>query len=97
MLLKVVNTNDADGALVFKDIILREGAMILLPGHTPHNTFDVVLEQKSPPKAAVDRMRWYSPAETCRAVIRDAAFKASGERGDGVSSVVWFSSEYEPE
>ncbi|KAK4251214.1 hypothetical protein VTI28DRAFT_9153 [Corynascus sepedonium] len=79
MLLKVVDRDDGDKD-VFRDIIIREGDMFLLPANTPHNpvrfadTVGIVLEQRRPP-ASIDRMRWYCQGEKgCGAVVHEAAF-----------------------
>jgi len=78
MILKVVDSSlPKDNQ--FKDIIIREGDMFLLPANTPHNpvrfanTVGVVLEQKRP-EGSVDRLRWYCRNEGCREVVDEAAF-----------------------
>ncbi|KAM7205800.1 3-hydroxyanthranilic acid dioxygenase [Naviculisporaceae sp. PSN 640] len=77
MLLKVVDSSTPDSP--FKDIIISEGSMFLLPPNTPHNpvrfadTVGIVLEQKRP-EGSVDKMRWYCGNETCREIVYEAAF-----------------------
>lgn len=71
MLLKTVD----DG--VFRDIVIGEGEMFLLPPNTPHNpvrfadTVGIVLEQRRP-ESSLDRLRWY--CQNCREVVHEKAF-----------------------
>lgn len=79
MLLKIVDTSEPTPH-PFRNIVIREGDMFLLPANTPHNpvrfadTVGLVLEQKRP-AGALDRMRWYCQGEGgCGAVVREVAF-----------------------
>jgi 3-hydroxyanthranilate 3,4-dioxygenase len=71
MLLKVVD----DGQ--FRDIIIQQGEMFLLPGNTPHcpirykDTVGIVVEQNRP-ESSLDRLRWY--CEECKSIVYEAAF-----------------------
>ncbi|KAI9792594.1 MAG: 3-hydroxyanthranilic acid dioxygenase [Peltula sp. TS41687] len=65
MVLKVV---DDDGE--FKDIVINEGDMFLLPLRFA-DTVGIVLEQRRPP-ASLDRLRWY--CRSCGGVVYEEAF-----------------------
>jgi 3-hydroxyanthranilate 3,4-dioxygenase len=77
MLLKIVDDDESGAGTVFRDIVIREGDMFLLPPNTPHNplrfadTVGIVLEQPRPADA-LDRLRWYCAG--CGAVVDEAAF-----------------------
>ncbi|KAG9244456.1 3-hydroxyanthranilate 3,4-dioxygenase [Calycina marina] len=84
MILKVV---DGDN---FKDIIIPEGSMFLLPPNTPHNpvrfanTVGIVLEQRRP-EGSIDRLRWYCTA--CESIVDEASFHCT-DLGTQIKSAV---------
>ena len=71
MILKVVDEG------VFRDIIISEGSMFLLPPNTPHNpvrfanTVGIVLEQKRP-EDSIDKLRWY--CKNCQNIVEEKSF-----------------------
>lgn len=88
MTLKVVD----DG--VFRDVVIREGSMFLLPPNVPHNpvrfpdTVGIVIEQRRPPDA-IDRMRWYCANDHGGApvIVHEAAFHCT-DLGTQIKSAV---------
>jgi len=78
MMLKVVDES-IPSSQKFKDIIIHEGCMFLLPPNTPHNpvrfanTVGIVLEQKRP-EDSLDRLRWYCGNAECRELVDEQAF-----------------------
>ncbi|PHH69682.1 hypothetical protein CDD82_7605 [Ophiocordyceps australis] len=73
MLLKLVD----DG--VFRDMVIPEGSMFLLPPDTPHSpirfadTVGIVIEQKRPADS-LDRMRWYCQHCPGAVIVHEASF-----------------------
>jgi 3-hydroxyanthranilate 3,4-dioxygenase len=71
MLLKVVDEGE------FRDIVVGEGEMFILPPNTPHNpvrftnTVGIVLEQARP-KDSIDRIRWY--CANCKEIVDEVSF-----------------------
>ncbi|CAG8975489.1 hypothetical protein HYALB_00004808 [Hymenoscyphus albidus] len=75
MLLKIVENHLTSP--LFREIIIREGELFLLPPNTPHNpvrfrdTVGIVLEQKRP-EGSEDALRWY--CRSCGLVVDEARF-----------------------
>lgn len=92
MILKVVDPSPSPPAERFKDIIISEGSMFLLPPNTPHNpvrfanTVGVVIEQPRP-EGSLDTMRWYCGNEDCREMVHEASFHCT-DLGTQIKSAV---------
>lgn len=79
MLLKVVDEQQSTVAERFRDIWIREGEMLLLPGHVPHNpvrfadTIGLVVERtRKQAEGHIDRLCWY--CQQCHQVVHEARF-----------------------
>ncbi|ODV89678.1 hypothetical protein CANCADRAFT_141977 [Tortispora caseinolytica NRRL Y-17796] len=94
MLLKVVDNGE------FRDIVIKEQELFLLPGNTPHNpvrfadTVGIVVEQKRP-QNALDRLRWYCPNSQCRKIVYEAAFHCTDLGTQVKAAVLDFDSDME--
>eukprot|EP01080_Neovahlkampfia_damariscottae_P004292 gene4292-7648_t len=71
MLLKIVDNGE------FKDIVIKEGEMFLLPPNIPHNpvrfedTIGIVVERERK-KTENDKLRWY--CEKCKEIVYEEVF-----------------------
>lgn len=90
MLLKTVDGQTPSGDPNFRDIVINEGDMFLLPPNTPHNpvrfedTVGIVLEQPRP-EGSEDRLRWY--CKGCGEVVHESGFHCT-DLGTQIKSAV---------
>lgn len=77
MLLKTIE-QDKNGRETFRDIMIPEGSLYLLPPNVPHSpvrfadTVGVVIELPRP-QGSIDRLRWY--CQGCKSQVHEKSFE----------------------